>query len=103
MSLGCGVAASDTLVSMIYRPPTAKDKFTTRLMTSSPDHSRREDHQEDPTLPNDGVGTSSEAERETGDMTVAQHGDGKSSSATRLSRGQTPNSQSPLLEPQCLW
>ena len=48
-----------------------------------PDHSGREDHEEDPALPNDGVGTSSEAERETGEMTAARGGDDTSRGATR--------------------
>ena len=47
------------------------------------DQSGRQDHHEDPTLPSGGVGTSSEAERQTGEMTVARDGDNISRSATR--------------------
>ena len=46
------------------------------------DQSGRQDHREDPTLPSDGVGSSSEAEREIGEMTDAR-GDDTSRGATR--------------------
>ena len=48
-----------------------------------PDHSGREDHHENPTVPNDGVGASSEAGRATDEMTDARDGDDTSRSATR--------------------